>query len=153
VSVLLWAALLSMTAIGELRAGIPVALAGGVDPVLALVVCVIANMLVVPIGFFFLEVIHHRLLHVGRYQSAFDKYMEKARKRTHRLVERYGVFGLVLFTAIPIPITGAYTATLAAWFFGMNKWKAFFSISVGVSFAGILVLSTVLGLKLLAFGV
>jgi len=116
-SALLWAALLSMTPIGELCAGIPVAIASGVSPLVAYVVCVFANILVVPILFFFLEVIHRRLLHVGSYQSAFDKYMEKSRKKTGHLVEKYGVFGLALFVAIPIPVTGAYTATLAAWFF------------------------------------
>jgi len=144
-SALLWAALLSMTPIGELRAGIPVAIASGVSPLVAYVVCVLANILVVPILFFFLEVIHRRLLHVGSYQSAFDKYMEKSRKKTGHLVEKYGVFGLALFVAIPIPVTGAYTATLAAWFFGMNKWKTVLSILLGLLMAGAIVLFVVLG--------
>ena len=52
-SALLWAALLSMTPIGELRAGIPVAIASGVSPLVAYVVCVLANILVVP-NFIFL---------------------------------------------------------------------------------------------------
>ena len=142
---LIWAALLSLTPLGELRVGIPVALAAGINPWLALVVCVVANSLVAPIVFFFLELMHHRLLHYNMYQSAFDKFMEKTRKKVNPLVEKYGMFGLAIFVAVPIPGTGAYTGALAAWFFGMNKWKAFISIAIGVVLAGAIMLGALLG--------
>lgn len=138
---LLWAMLLSMTPVGELRAGIPFAVLAGVDPVLAFFACVFANSLVVPVVYFFLEVIHKRLLHVNSYQSAFDRFMESTRVKVHPLFEKYGFIGLTLFVAVPIPGTGAYTATLAAWFFGMNLWKAFLSIFIGIFVAGALVVS------------
>jgi len=150
-SALLWAALLSMTPIGELRLGLPVALGAGYNIWLALAVCVLANTLIVPIVYFFLEVIHRRILHIGAYQSTFDKFMEKTRKKIHPLVKSYGALGLILFTAIPFPVTGAYTATLAAWFFGINRWKAFFSILTGVFISGLIVLGVFSGVKSLMF--
>ena len=137
---LLWAILLSMTPVGELRLGIPVAIAAGMNPWFAFVVCVTANSLIVPLVFFFLEVIHRRLLHFNSYQTAFDKFMERTRKKVHPLIEKYGMVGLALFVAVPIPGTGAYAGALGAWFFGMNKWKAFLSIAVGVLVAGVIVL-------------
>ncbi len=147
---LLWAALLSLTPVIELRGGIPVALAAGVSPWLAFVVCVIANILVVPVVFFFLEFIHVRLLHVNSYQSVFDKFMERTRRKLRPLIDKYGIFGLVLFVAVPLPGTGAWTAALAAWFFGMNLKKSFLAILLGVIAAGIIVLVVSFGgLKLL----
>jgi len=140
VNTLLWAILLSMTPVGELRLGIPVAIAAGMNPWFAFVVCVTANSLIVPLVFFFLEVIHRRLLHFNSYQTAFDKFMERTRKKVHPLIEKYGMVGLALFVAVPIPGTGAYAGALGAWFFGMNKWKAFLSIAVGVLVAGVIVL-------------
>lgn len=142
---LLWAALLSMTPVGELRAGMPFAILAKANPWAAFLVCVAANILIVPIVYFFLEFIHYKLLHVKSYQSAFDKFMERTRKKVKPSIDKYGMIGLAIFVAIPIPGTGAYTATLAAWFFGMNKWKAFASIAIGVFVAGLLVLGGMLG--------
>jgi uncharacterized membrane protein len=147
---LIWAALMSMTPFGELRLGIPVALASHINPWVAYFVCVGANIIIVPITYFFLEVIHHRLLHVKTYQSLFDKSMEKTRVKVKPLIDKYGMFGLAVFVAVPIPGTGAYAGTLGAWFFGMNKWKAFLSIAIGVVVAGAIMMGGVLGgLKLI----
>lgn len=136
---LLWAILLSLLPFGELRVGLPVALANGVNPFLAFLVCYAANILVIPVVFFFLEFVHFRFLHHGHYRAAFDLFMERTRKKAHRFVEKYGIFGLALFVAVPLPGTGAYSGALLAWFFGMDKWKAFFSIALGVLIAGLLV--------------
>ncbi len=140
-----WAALLSMTPIVEMQGGIPVALASGASPLTAFVVCVIANLLVMPILFFFLEEIHHRFLHVKGYQSLFDKFMERIRRKVHPLVEKYGIYGLIVLVALPGPGTGVYTATVASWFFGLKKRKAYLAISVGMVIAASLVLAVSLG--------
>ena len=139
-NLVLWTILLSMTPVGELRLGIPVAIAAGMNPWFAFALAVIANSLIVPVVFFFLEVVHRRLLHFNHYQNAFDKFMERTRKKVHPLIEKYGMIGLAIFVAVPIPGTGAYAGALGAWFFGMNKWKAFWSIAAGVLVAGIIVL-------------
>jgi len=143
---LILAALLSMSPVGELRVGIPVALASGVNPWLALVVCVFANFLVAPIVFAILELFHTKFLHVNSHQSSLDKFMERSRVKVNPWIEKYGVFGLALFSAIPIPGTGAYTGTIAAWFLGMNKLKVMGSIFVGVSVSGLLVLGATSGI-------
>lgn len=140
-----WAVVWSMLPVFELRAGIPIAIAGGVNPLLAYVSCVIANLLVVPFGFLFLEVVHYRFLHTRVYRSSFDRVMERTRRRAHKWVERYGVLGLAVLVAVPLPGTGAYTGTLAAWFFGMRKVNAFLAIAAGVLIAGAVVLTLSLG--------
>lgn len=89
---LILAALLSMSPVGELRVGIPVALASGVNPWLALVVCVFANFLVAPIVFAILELFHTKFLHVNSHQSSLDKFMERSRVKVNPWIEKYGVF-------------------------------------------------------------
>lgn len=138
------AILLSLLPVVELRGGIPAALLTGTNPLLAYAVCVMANLVVVPLVYVFLEYIHHHLMAVRIYRKTFHGFMEKTRRRLHHKIERWGYFGLTLFVAIPLPVTGAYTGTLGAWFFGMNKLKSFLAIALGVSIAGLIVTAVVL---------
>lgn len=142
--------LLAMVPVGELRGAIPYAVATGMAPGLAFSVAVFGNILIVPLLFLFLEFIHFRFLHLRYYRSAFDYFMARTRARAQRKVERYGYVGLFLLVAIPLPLTGAYTATIAAWFFGMRKWPAFLSICAGVLVAGVIVLLLSGGVRALA---
>jgi len=140
-----WAILLSMTPVVEVQGGIPVALASGVNPWVALFVCFGASLLVIPVGFFFLEFVHKRFLHINSYQTLVDKFMERTRKKIHPYIHKYGMLGFAVFVAIPTPGTGAYTATLAAWFLGMHKWQAFFSIALGMFINSFIVFVIALG--------
>jgi uncharacterized membrane protein len=137
--------LLSMAPVVELQGGIPVAMASGLNPWLVFILCYLANILVIPIIYFFLEIIHHRLLHVNSYQSWFDKIMERCRKKVHPYIDKYGMVGFMLFVAIPTPGTGAYTATLGAWFLGMHKWPAFVSIALGILINALIVFGVAFG--------
>lgn len=147
---LVWAFLLSLTPVIELRGGIPVAVAAGYPLWVAFIVCVLANILVTPLVFLFLEFIHHRLMHTSHYRSAFDKALERSQKKVKPYVDKYGVIGLLIFVAVPIPGTGAYTAALVAWMLGMSKWRAFTAISIGVLASGVIVLSLAGGIRVLA---
>ena len=52
----------------------------------------------------------------------------------------------MLFVAIPLPVTGAWTGSLVAVVMGLNVVKSFLFISLGVLIAGVVVtLLTVLG--------
>jgi uncharacterized membrane protein len=70
----------------------------------------------------------------------FDKYLDNLRKRGKPKVEKYGFWGLILFVAIPLPITGAYTGTILAWLLDMDWRKAFPAVGLGVTVAGVIVL-------------
>ena len=122
---LIWGIIWSLLPVSELRGGIPVALANGVNPFLAYFACVFANLLVVPIVFLFLNTAHIILMKINIYKSTFNNFLKNVHRKTHKKVEKYGFLGLTLFVMIPLPITGAYTGTIAAWLFGMKKTKAF----------------------------
>ena len=56
---------------------------------------------------------------------------------------KYGAIGLALFVAIPLPVTGAWTGSLAAIVFDIKPKYAFPAIVLGVTIAGIIVSSFV----------
>ncbi len=56
-----------------------------------------------------------------------------------KIVDKWGFWGLVFFVSIPLPITGAWTGTVAATLVEMRTRKAFLAISLGVALAGIIV--------------
>jgi len=45
----------------------------------------------------------------------------------------------MIFVAIPLPLTGAWTGALGAWILGMDKKRATLAIIGGVAIAGIVV--------------
>jgi uncharacterized membrane protein len=124
----------------ELRGGLPIALAGGMYPLLAYGYCVFLNILVTPIVLIFLNTFHKLFLHFAWYKNISDKLIERARIKVKAKIDKYGFIGLAIFVAIPLPITGAYTGALGAWILGMDMKKAFLAISLGVAVAGIIIL-------------
>lgn len=149
-STLAWAALLSLTPISELRGGIPFAVARGADILPAALWCVAWNALAAPLALLFLGTVHKLLYRWGRYASFFDRFIERARAKVHPKVERFGYWGLLVFVAIPLPVTGAWTGALGAWVLGMERKRAVLAIAAGVLVAGIIV-SLVVGLGIEAF--
>ena len=59
----------------------------------------------------------------------------KAEKNREK-IERYGFWGVTLFVAIPLPMTGAWTGSLVAATIHMKFWKALLSSLIGVLIAG-----------------
>jgi uncharacterized membrane protein len=129
----------SLLPISELRGSIPVGLASGMSIYSVFPIAVIFNLLVYPVFYLFLSTIHRFLLNYNLYKRTFESFLERTRRQTKPKIEKYGYLGLTLFVAIPLPVTGAYTGTLAAWFFKMDKRKSFFAILLGVIIAGIIV--------------
>ena len=129
----------SLLPISELRGSIPIGLSSGLPLSLVFPIAVISNVLVFPIFYFFLTFIHKLLMRVRLYRKTFDYFLERTRRRVGPKVEKYGYLGLTLFVAVPLPVTGAYTGTLGAWFFKMKKRKSFFAVLVGVIIAGLIV--------------
>jgi len=61
-------------------------------------------------------------------------------------------FGIMLFVAIPLPITGAYTGTLGAWILGMSRRKTILAALGGVIISGIIVsIVATLGIQAFSF--
>ena len=134
--------LITILPISELRGGIPLGISLGLDPLFTFFIAIIANALIFFPVFFALRLFYDKLL--SRI-PLFDRYLDNLRKRGEPKVEKYGFWGLFLFVAIPLPITGAYTGTILAWLLGMNWKKAFPAVGLGVIVAGVVVLLITLG--------
>ena len=80
-----------------------------------------------------------------RLNRLVDRLERKAHLKGQK-VTKYKYLGLMLFVAIPLPGTGAWTGALAAAFLDMPLRKAIPSIFTGVLVAGI-------AISILTFGV
>ena len=134
--------LVSMVPLIELRGGVPIAVGMGLSYFPSLIICVIGNMLPVPIIYFFAR----KVLEWGRDKKYIGKFftfcIEKGEHGGQKLIKRAGKGGLfialLLFVGIPLPGTGAWTGTLAASFLNMGIKSTSLAVSLGVILAGII---------------
>ena len=134
--------LVSMVPLIELRGGVPIAVGMGLSYFPSLIICVIGNMLPVPIIYFFAR----KVLEWGRDKKYIGKFftycIEKGERGGQKLKARAGRQGLflalLLFVGIPLPGTGAWTGTLAASFLNMGIKSTSIAVSLGVILAGII---------------
>ena len=146
-SIILKTVLLSLLPISELRGGIPFAAFNGVNIYTAYIIAVVANLCVIPIVYLFLNYLHHIFMRWRLYSKLFNKYIERKRVKLERHIgTKWEFWVLMLFVAIPLPVTGAYTGTLLAWLFKVKKKQAFLALGLGVLIAGIVVSMVTLGL-------
>lgn len=117
----------------ELRGAIPWAISAGDRIYLPLIL--LANLAIYWPGYYFLEFMYERFPE----GSWVHRKLEGIRVKAHPLVEKYGFLGLAVFVAIPLPGTGAYSGTAAAWLLDMDKRKGFLAVSLGVAGAFLLV--------------
>ncbi len=145
--------LVSMVPLIELRGGVPIAVGMGLNYWTSLAVCVVGNMLPVPIVYFFAR----KVLLWGKDKRYIGKFFtfclekgERGGQKLHAKTGRGGLFvALMLFVGIPIPGTGAWTGTLAASFLNMGIKSTTAAVSLGVVIAGIIMgVVTMTGLHL-----
>ena len=142
---------LSLLPISELRGAIPFAVARGMPVLEAYFIAVLFNALVAPLAFIFLETFHKLFYRWSFYAGIFDRFVERSRHKVHAQVERYGYLGIMLFVAVPLPITGAWTGTLGAWILGLGRRKTILAVAGGVMISGIIV-SVIVGFGVEALG-
>ncbi|HEX73849.1 MAG TPA: small multi-drug export protein [Dehalococcoidia bacterium] len=131
--------IISALPITELRGALPVAINLFHFPWhYALLLAVIGNLLPVPLILLCLNAFSKLLSKIGIFQRTLDWLFEHT-KRRGKVIERYERIGLMLFVAIPLPVTGAWTGSLAAVLFGLKFKHAFLSIFSGILIAGAIV--------------
>jgi len=123
----------------ELRGALPVAINLFHMPwYYAFPLAIIGNLLPVPFILLFLNTFSRLLSKIDTFQRILQWLFERTR-RWGKIVERYERIGLTLFVAIPLPITGAWTGSLAAILFGLKFRHAFLSIFIGILIAGAII--------------
>lgn len=106
--------LVSMVPLVELRLAVPIAIGMGLDYFPSLIVCVLGNMLPVPLIYFFARKVliwGSKKAYIGKICNFFLVKGERAGQKLTARTGRFGLFvALMLFVGIPIPGTGAWTA-------------------------------------------
>ncbi len=131
--------IISLMPILELRGGLLAASLLKLDPVPAYIICIIGNLIPIPLILWFLDSIfafmkkHHIL-------TKFVTFCERKGEEKKSSIEKYGFWGLVLFVGIPLPGTGAWTGCLVATLLRMNRKKAFLAAILGVIMASIIMM-------------
>ena len=130
----------SMLPIIELRGAIPMAFAFGLPWWQAYIISVFGNILPVPFILLLINIVlkwmsNSKVSFFNKFANFLYRKVEKNRAK----IEKYSFWGLCLFIAIPLPVTGAWTGSLVAAVIGMKPWKAFVSTLLGVLIAGVVV--------------
>ncbi len=131
--------ILAALPISELRGAIPLALSMGFSPQKAYILSFVGNVLPVCPLLFLLRPISERLRHFPVFERFFNWLFERTRKKA-TLIEKFEAFGLILFVAVPLPITGAWTGCVAATLFKIRFRYAFLAVLFGIAIAGLVVM-------------
>lgn len=135
--------ILAMLPISELRGSIPVALMMGLSPLKAFILSVIGNSVFIIPALFLLEPVSNALRRFKLWAAFFDWLFERTKEKGD-LIQKYEALGLMLFVAVPLPMTGAWSGCIAASLFKIRFRYAVTAIFLGVVIAGIVVLSVCL---------
>ena len=104
----------------------------------AFLLAVVGNLVPVPLILLFLNGTVRLLSRIGFFEKTLQWLFRRTRRRGS-IIEKYERIGLILFVAIPLPVTGAWTGSLAAVLFELKFKHAFLSIFAGIVIAGIIV--------------
>lgn len=134
--------LVSMVPIIELRGAVPIGIGWNLNPVLVYITAIIGNMLPVP----FIYLFARKVLiwgadkkYIGKFFSFCLEKGEKGGRKLEEKASKNGLFvALMLFVAIPLPGTGAWTGTLAASMLDFDFKRSILAVLLGVLIAGII---------------
>ena len=140
---------ISMIPIVELRGAMVYAVGHDLAYIPSLIVCVLGNMLPVPIIYFFARKVLKwgaDKKYIGKIFTWFLVKGERAGQKLVKATGRGGLFvALLLFVGIPIPGTGAWTGTLGASFLDMGFKSTVLSVVLGVLMSGVIMAVGTLG--------
>ena len=133
---ILFTFLISFSPFGEARVGIPYAIEHtDLTLIWIFIIALSANLLVFPLFYRVIEFFNNHFLKSKWYRKAAIYLSLRARRKTGAVVQKYGAIGLMIFVMIPLPFTGAYIGTIAAYIFKINYKKALLAINIGVLIA------------------
>jgi len=98
----------------------------------AVPIAIIGNMIPIPFVLIFFKYIEKFLNRYEYWSNTMNKIFDRTRKKANKKIERYETLGLLLFVAIPLPFTGAWTGSLIAYLFDLNFYKSILVIFLGI---------------------
>jgi len=143
--------LIALIPIAELRASIPIALSVYKLSIWqAIFYSVAADIVISAIIIYCLGPIYNFLSGKIRLIDKFFNWIfQRTRRKFSAKYEIWGNIALILFVAIPLPVTGAWTGSIASWLFAIPRKRSLFYVSLGVIIsAGIVTLISIGAIKI-----
>jgi len=141
----LWIFIASLMPGFEGRYAIVVAISLSLDPLISFAVVMIASI-VLAVTLAYLVSIVDELLNriagrgglIGKLASSYLQRVNSMRSKVSVHVKKYGVIGLALFVAIPLPVTGIWTGALIAYLLGLRRRHSIVALIIGGLLANII---------------
>ncbi len=130
----------AMLPVVELRGAIPIGVALGLEVKYSFLLAVMGNLLPAPFIIVFIRRVLEWLQHKSKWLDRLLKKKVEKTMKNQSLINKYEMLGLMIFVAIPLPGTGAWTGALLAALLDLRLKNAFPAITVGVVIAGIAVM-------------
>jgi len=146
--------LLTWVPLFELRWSIPIGLFSGtiygvpllgsvegfaLPLLLVFLICVGANAFLGFLAYFFFDKVIFIFLKVPVLNRFYKKLVVSSRKKAKPLVDKYGLIGMAIFIAIPLPGSGTWTGALAGNLLDFGYKRFFIANLIGVIIAGVIV--------------
>lgn len=132
--------IVSMLPIVELRGAIPVGVAFGLPVWQAAVISVVGNIIPAPFIIAFIRIIMDWLRTKSKTMQKFVAWLEKKGTGPKAdKIRKAEFWGLMMFVAVPLPGTGAWTGSLIAALLDIRMKRALPPITLGVVIAGVIV--------------
>jgi len=140
-----WMVLLTFAPGLELRASIPYGiLVAGLPWFVVAPACILINILLGPIVYFFLDKMLHLALRIKIVDRIWQRVITRVQKKIHHKVEKYGVWGLSVFIGIPLPGSGVYSGAIGGYLLGFTRREFYGATVIGVLIAAIVVTAVVM---------
>ncbi|RLF07864.1 MAG: ligand-binding protein SH3 [Thermoprotei archaeon] len=144
--------LLALIPVLETRASIPFGIVIANLPALeVLLISIIGNLIPAPFLLLGLSALEKWALSGdqgirGFIAMIYRNLLFKIRRRGEKYIERYGLMGLAIFVAIPLPGSGVWTGSLLSHILGLKPQRSIIAIAVGSLIAACLILAGTLGI-------
>jgi uncharacterized membrane protein len=134
-----------MVPVVELRGAIPFGVANGLPHLVAAAVAFVGNCVPVPFIILFVRRVFNWMKRKSKKLGALAERLESRAVSKGGSMQRGIVIGLLIFVAIPLPGTGAWTGALIAAVLDIRLKTAFPAIAAGVAIAAVLVTGIMFG--------
>ena len=131
--------IISLCPILECRLGMFTAISLlNMNPFLGFAISFLGNIIPIPFILLLINQIFEWLKKIPVINKPIYWLEEKTLKKRDK-IDKYGIWGLLLFVAIPLPGTGAWTGSLLAALLHLDRKKSFGVICIGVFIAGLII--------------
>lgn len=137
----------SMLPVVELRGAIPAGVSLGMSPLGALAASWLGSTLPAPFIILFIRRFFQWLKHKIPALDRFIRRLEDRAMSHRKLIDKWEIWGLVIFVGIPLPGTGIWTGALLAALLDLRLKRALPALALGNAIAGILIAALTYGVS------